>query len=295
MRVGAQHAGRSRVRAGLRQRVARHVSAVPSRSERSASAAGRSRARCSRSRPRASSRPTAARCDSGTPVRQIERDAAGFRRGCGRARSAASSSRCAPQHAAALLPAARRGWRASPAQLDALEHEPIYTVLPPVRGERRAADPDARLHRRPPAVGVRPRRAQRTRRADRRGAQRIGRHEALARADLAAALHAELAAALPGLPPPLWTRVIAEKRATFSCRPGVVRPGNATACRGLFLAGDYTASDYPATLESAVRSGVAAAELAAPVTESRRPRRRAARPRSARSRPTPASARSPSG
>jgi monoamine oxidase len=32
---------------------------------------------------------------------------------------------------------------------------------------------------------------------------------------------------------------------------------------GLILAGDYTASDYPATLEAAVRSGVAAARLAA--------------------------------
>jgi monoamine oxidase len=29
--------------------------------------------------------------------------------------------------------------------------------------------------------------------------------------------------------------------------------------RGLYLAGDYTASDYPATLEAAVRSGVACA------------------------------------
>jgi monoamine oxidase len=32
---------------------------------------------------------------------------------------------------------------------------------------------------------------------------------------------------------------------------------------GLFLAGDYTASDYPGTLESAIRSGVRAATLAA--------------------------------
>ena len=38
-----------------------------------------------------------------------------------------------------------------------------------------------------------------------------------------------------------------------------MRPRNASGLPGLALAGDYTAGDYPATLESAVRSGVAAA------------------------------------
>jgi uncharacterized protein with NAD-binding domain and iron-sulfur cluster len=89
-----------------------------------------------------------------------------------------------------------------------------------------------------------------------------GRHEALTHPDLAAAIHAELVAGMPSLPGPRWSRVIAEKRATFSCRPGLVRPPIATPVDGLFLAGDYTESDYPATLEAAVRSGVAAAELA---------------------------------
>jgi hypothetical protein len=90
-----------------------------------------------------------------------------------------------------------------------------------------------------------------------------GRHQALSRPDLAATLHDELATALRDLPSPLWTRVIAEKRATFSCRPALARPPNETPIPGLLLAGDYTASDYPATLESAVRSGIAAARLAA--------------------------------
>ncbi|MFA5915301.1 MAG: FAD-dependent oxidoreductase, partial [Burkholderiales bacterium] len=89
-----------------------------------------------------------------------------------------------------------------------------------------------------------------------RGAHQNTNQDALARA-----IHSELAAFLPGLPAPLWSRVIAEKRATFSCRPDMARPANRTAVEHLYLAGDYTASDYPATLESAVRSGVHAANL----------------------------------
>lgn len=58
---------------------------------------------------------------------------------------------------------------------------------------------------------------------------------------------------------PLWSKVVSEKRATFSCTPKLIRPRNKTDIRGIVLAGDYTASRYPATLEAAVRSGVAAA------------------------------------
>lgn len=57
-------------------------------------------------------------------------------------------------------------------------------------------------------------------------------------------------------------RVMAERRATFRCTPGLVRPTSAVA-PGLAAAGDYIAGPYPATLEGAVRSGEAAASLVA--------------------------------
>lgn len=83
----------------------------------------------------------------------------------------------------------------------------------------------------------------------------------LPREQLGAAIASQLAQDFrrPELATPAWTQLITEKRATFSCTPALVRPGNTTPLPGLVLAGDYTASDYPATLETAVRSGQAAA------------------------------------
>jgi squalene-associated FAD-dependent desaturase len=56
--------------------------------------------------------------------------------------------------------------------------------------------------------------------------------------------------------------VIKEAAATFSPEPGVDRwrPKQETSIRGLFLAGDWTATGWPATMEGAVRSGYLAAE-----------------------------------
>jgi len=56
--------------------------------------------------------------------------------------------------------------------------------------------------------------------------------------------------------------VVKEVRATFSAAPGLeaVRPGSETPLSNLFLAGDWTRSGWPATMEGAVRSGYLAAE-----------------------------------
>ena len=58
--------------------------------------------------------------------------------------------------------------------------------------------------------------------------------------------------------------VVKEVRATFSASPGLEsrRPEARTHVNGLYLAGDWTKSGWPATMEGAVRSGYIAAEAA---------------------------------
>lgn len=98
-----------------------------------------------------------------------------------------------------------------------------------------------------------------------------GAHESLSQDELALAVEHELRAHAPDLPPPLWAKVIKEKFATFACTPTAVRPQMATHLQGVLLAGDDVLPPdpadtwrgrYPGTLESAVRSGVAAANVA---------------------------------
>jgi len=86
----------------------------------------------------------------------------------------------------------------------------------------------------------------------------------LDREELARTIWKDVAAALPlaaDLPP--W-QIVKEKRATFAATPAqAARRANATTrWPNLFLAGDWTATGLPATIEGAIRSGQRAAELA---------------------------------
>ena len=65
----------------------------------------------------------------------------------------------------------------------------------------------------------------------------------------------------------LWSRVSREPRATIALRPGTdaLRPGPRTSLPNVFRAGTWTATGWPPTMESAVRSGRAAATAASKV------------------------------
>jgi squalene-associated FAD-dependent desaturase len=194
-------------------------------------------------------------------ITRIEPAGAGYRLHHGDQASAHSQVviAAAPRHAARLLPehpelsATRRA-------IDAFEHEPILTTY------LRYADPAAETRLPFPMLGL----------ADGpgqwvfdRGATHGQRgwlsviascpREPVAATDIATQLTRELR-----LPEPQAIFSVNEKRATFRCVPDLERPGNVTPLPGLFLAGDYTrgprpTDDYPATLEGAVRSGIACA------------------------------------
>ncbi|HEX2762067.1 MAG TPA: FAD-dependent oxidoreductase, partial [Rhizomicrobium sp.] len=64
-------------------------------------------------------------------------------------------------------------------------------------------------------------------------------------------------------PMPPW-QIVKEKRATFAATPAqdALRPGPRGPIRNIFLAGDWTQTGLPATIEGAIRSGETAARLA---------------------------------
>lgn len=87
--------------------------------------------------------------------------------------------------------------------------------------------------------------------------------------ELTRSFAAEVAAAFPAAKNARLTqsRVVKQRMATFRCRPGAaaLRPGPATPLPNFFLAGEWTATGWPATMESAARSGGAAAQAAIPI------------------------------
>ena len=91
-----------------------------------------------------------------------------------------------------------------------------------------------------------------------------GIHQELPQDELAIQVTAELHKEFGIADAPIWIKVIAEKRATFCCSPNLRRPSQQTAHSSLMLAGDYTAGEYPATLEGAVISGLKCAQIIAP-------------------------------
>lgn len=78
---------------------------------------------------------------------------------------------------------------------------------------------------------------------------------------LAARIEAQVADQVPALQGATRLRAHADRRATFACTVDAHRPP-AVVAPGLWAAGDYVAGPYPATLEGAVRSGQAAADMA---------------------------------
>jgi uncharacterized protein with NAD-binding domain and iron-sulfur cluster len=64
-------------------------------------------------------------------------------------------------------------------------------------------------------------------------------------------------------PLPPW-QIVKERRATFAATPeqDALRPATETRWSNMLLAGDWTATGLPATIEGAIRSGAKAAKLA---------------------------------
>lgn len=166
-----------------------------------------------------------------------------------------------PQHAAALLPPAHE-LAASRALIDKLDYEPIATAYLQYPPQVRLPQPLLALNH-----GTTQWLADRGQLGGRSGllAHVLSAHgdwEKLDNQQLVDALHVNTNIALQrhaALPEPQGHLVIRERRATFRCLPGLIRPSGNTGLPGFWLAGDYVASDYPGTLEAAVRSGEAAA------------------------------------
>lgn len=85
-----------------------------------------------------------------------------------------------------------------------------------------------------------------------------GKHEKMPKNELISFVCKEVHQLFPAMPKQAEQGfVIREKRATFACTVDIEkqRPQHQTDIAGLWLAGDYVANNYPATLEGAIRNG----------------------------------------
>lgn len=171
-----------------------------------------------------------------------------------------------PTEAARLLNPWNPGWAA---QARALRYEPITTVYATARQSLPRPMTALRANAQHPAQYV----FDRSRFMPTADAHTTPGHDALlafvvsasaewigeghARVEAAVAAQAKAELGIDITP----VQTITEKRATFACVPGLQRPPALPAGLppGLAVAGDYVEGPYPATLEGAVRSGVAAA------------------------------------
>ena len=147
------------------------------------------------------------------------------------------------------------------AQIEALQHQPIYTVYLQYPAHVTLPHPMLGLHQRYNQWLF-----DKGRISGQHGLLAAvisaeGIHQELSQEELAQKVIAELCEEFGIIEQPEWLKVIAEKRATFCCAPNLQRPSQQTLLPRLLLAGDYTAGDYPATLEGAVISGLKCADV----------------------------------
>jgi squalene-associated FAD-dependent desaturase len=157
----------------------------------------------------------------------------------------------APQHLAALLPMATD----APLCLSRLAHEPIATLYLAYPAHIRLPFPLMALQ-----GGIGQWLFDRGEGVLAAVFSGHGNWEALEEEALATALHEEIVPMIntKDLPPYFFIKA---QRATFACTPDLPRCPPNTSWPGLWVAGDHTWSDYPATLEGGIRSGIRAARL----------------------------------
>jgi predicted NAD/FAD-binding protein len=200
-----------------------------------------------------------------TRVRRIARDGRGLRIGTdsggGRPDSCAAVVIATAASQAAHLLEALGEAPATRALLDRIRFEPITTIYLEFPARVRFAEPIRQL-------GGGPGQWVFDRTANHPGSRLAivisadGPHRRLAHDALVDAALAQLRdqfddAALRSAP--VRSQVITERRATHACTPERPQPAAAAIAERVFLAGDYTYAEYPATLEAAVRAGVRAA------------------------------------